>query len=79
MCIRDRASMPLNGLSFFVDSYQRAVANSKDYLEAMHEPTEPDDMPVSYTHLDVYKRQLLLRRGSRACGATPAIRQCATK
>ena len=39
-----QASMPLNGLSFFVDSYQRAVANSKDYLEAMHEPTEPDDM-----------------------------------
>lgn len=38
-----QASMPLNGLSFFVDSYQRAVANSKDYIEAMHEPTEPID------------------------------------
>ena len=38
-----QASMPLNGLSFFVDSYQRAVANSKDYIDAMNEPIEPDD------------------------------------
>lgn len=38
-----QAGMPLRGLSFFVDSYQRAVANSKDYIEAMNEPTEPDD------------------------------------
>ncbi len=38
-----QASMPLNGLSFFVDSYQRAVANSKDFLEAMRESPEPAD------------------------------------
>lgn len=36
-----QAGMPLRGLSFFVDSYQRAVANSKDYLEAMAEKPEP--------------------------------------
>jgi ATP-binding cassette subfamily B protein len=36
-----QASAPLQGLSFFVDSYQRAVANSKDFLEAMREPVEP--------------------------------------
>lgn len=38
-----QASMPLRGLSYFVDTYQRAVANSKDFLEAMSEPTEPED------------------------------------
>ncbi|MCA0228744.1 ABC transporter ATP-binding protein/permease [Patescibacteria group bacterium] len=36
-----QASMPLRGLSYFVDSYQRAIANSKDFLEAMNEPVEP--------------------------------------
>ncbi len=36
-----QASMPLRGLSYFVDTYQRAVANSKDFLEAMKEPVEP--------------------------------------
>ena len=29
--------MPLGGLSYFVDSYQRAVANSRDYLAALQE------------------------------------------
>lgn len=38
-----QAAFPLNGLSFFVDSYQRAVANSKDYLAAMSEQPEPSD------------------------------------
>ena len=38
-----QASMPLRGLSYFVDSYQRAVANSKDFLEAMSEPVEPKE------------------------------------
>lgn len=30
-----QAGAPLRGLSFFVDSYQRAVTNSRDYIEAM--------------------------------------------
>lgn len=38
-----QASMPLRGLSYFVDTYQRAVANSKDFLEAMSEPVEPKE------------------------------------
>lgn len=31
---------PLRNLSFFVDNYQRAVANSSDYLEALEEKPE---------------------------------------
>lgn len=38
-----QAAFPLNGLSFFVDSYQKAVANSKDFIAAMQEPAEPRD------------------------------------
>ena len=38
-----QASMPLRGLSYFMDTYQRAVANSKDFLEAMSEPVEPKE------------------------------------
>jgi ATP-binding cassette subfamily B protein len=37
-----QASMPLGGLSYFVDSYQRAVANSRDYLAALQESPEPE-------------------------------------
>ncbi len=37
-----QAGFPIRNLSFFVDSYQRAVANSKDYLVAMNEPSEPE-------------------------------------
>ncbi|MEO8691540.1 MAG: ABC transporter ATP-binding protein [Candidatus Saccharimonas sp.] len=35
-----RVSAPLNGMSFFVDMYQRAITNSKDYIEAMN--VEPE-------------------------------------
>lgn len=38
-----QASFPLRNLSFFVDFYQRAVANSKDFLAAMDEEPEPSD------------------------------------
>lgn len=37
-----QSSFPLRNLSFFVDNYQRAVANSKDYLEAMAVEPEPE-------------------------------------
>ena len=37
-----QSSFPLRNLSFFVDSYQRAVANSKDYLTAMATEPEPE-------------------------------------
>ena len=35
-----QVSFPLRNLSFFVDNYQRAVANSSDYLEALEEKPE---------------------------------------
>ncbi len=38
-----QAALPMLSLSFFVDSYQRAVANSKDYIKAMSEAPEPED------------------------------------
>lgn len=36
-----QVSFPIRNLSFFVDSYQRASANSRDYLEALQETQEP--------------------------------------
>ena len=42
-----QVSFPMRNLSFFVDSYQRAVANSRDYLEAMNHDPEPDDVNSS--------------------------------
>lgn len=38
-----QTGFPLRNLSFFVDSYQRAAANSKDFLEAMAVEQEADD------------------------------------
>ena len=35
-----QTTFPLQNISFFVDMYQRAVANSKDYAEAMNEQPE---------------------------------------
>lgn len=35
-----QTSRPLEGMSFFIDIYQRAVANSRDYAEAMDEESE---------------------------------------
>lgn len=38
-----QVSFPMRNLSFFVDNYQRAVANSRDYLAALDEKSEPSD------------------------------------
>lgn len=38
-----QVSFPMRNLSFFVDGYQRAVANSRDFIAAMHEDPEPSD------------------------------------
>ena len=51
-----QAGAPLRGLSFFVDSYQRAVANSRDYIEAMEITPEVDQgscMRLSVSHGDI--------------------------
>lgn len=56
-----QATFPLRNLSFFVDSYQRAVANSKDYIAALEEKPESDDIAarlhdgggeVAFHHVD---------------------------
>lgn len=38
-----QVNFPMRNLSFFVDSYQRAAANSKDYLAALQEIPEAED------------------------------------
>ena len=42
---------------------------------ASHEPVIPENTPVSYTHLDVYKRQILLTAFSRSVSTrkTPSM------
>ena len=37
-----QVGFPMRNLSYFVDSYQRAVANSRDYIKAMEEQPEPN-------------------------------------
>ena len=59
MCIRDRVeSEPNRGSSFEVilnlKIVENRVVSSTEQIE-MHETDS--DIPVSYTHLDVYKRQ----------------------
>ena len=38
-----QVSFPIRNLSFFVDNYQRAVANSRDYIAALSEKQEPHE------------------------------------
>ena len=52
-----QVAFPMRSLSYFVDSYQHAVANSKDYLEAMAE------IPESDTHTG---RKLAVEKGEIA-------------
>lgn len=57
-----QVSSPLRQMSFFIDMYQRAVANSKDYTIAMQEQPEPEApgsralhverAEVEYRHVD---------------------------
>lgn len=42
LTLTQQISFPMRNLSFFVDNYQRAVANSKDFLAAMAEQPEPE-------------------------------------
>ena len=49
MCIRDRAEGIPKGLYI-----TEAIADSPAYLAGI----QAGDIPVSYTHLDVYKRQV---------------------
>ena len=57
MCIRDRSSLHALAIDY-VFSRQNTVYNVEE-LDDLISAEIPDDdpIPVSYTHLDVYKRQ----------------------
>ena len=44
--------------------------------EGGHRQFDEEDIPVSYTHLDVYKRQMVHRRGVRTNFSTSAVNVC---
>lgn len=58
----NQVNFPLQRMSFFIDMYQRAATNSKDYVTAMNEVPEPDDPSaealkvtkgkIEYSHVD---------------------------
>lgn len=47
-----QVAFPMRNLSFFVDSYQRAVANSKDFLAAMDEQPESTEARPALAKID---------------------------
>ena len=53
MCIRDRDIRDV--LLFF----QKLKADAKEQISELHLDGEKNLTPVSYTHLDVYKRQTM--------------------
>ena len=69
MCIRDRADCEAHGLVFDVvesipvsEDIKLGTEKRDTHLEAYCENVRP----VSYTHLDVYKRQVLKREKARS-------------
>lgn len=58
----NQVTFPLQRMSFFIDMYQRAAANSRDYIDAMQEKPEPDapgsevlqvrSAKIEYRHID---------------------------
>lgn len=51
-----RINMPLNGMSFFIDMYQRAASNSKDYIEAMQ--VEPEKVESHHREINFKKAKI---------------------
>lgn len=39
----NQVNFPLQRMNFFIEMYQRAAANSKDYIDALNEEPEPDE------------------------------------
>lgn len=62
-----QVSFPMRNLSFFVDGYQRAVANSRDYIAALDETPEPRD--AGRKNLTVTKGKVEYRDVSFSYGA----------
>ena len=59
MCIRDRPPDDIRYLEIAIDFYARLNELTDDELEAAdYSRQEIEEGPVSYTHLDVYKRQI---------------------
>lgn len=54
-----QVAFPMRNLSYFVDSYQRAVANSKDYLSAMAE--KPEVEAASNKHLQIAEGKVVYK------------------
>lgn len=54
-----QASSPLRSLSFFVNNIQRAVANSRDYIAALAEKPEPEN--VHGQQLKVHEGRVVFR------------------
>ena len=64
MCIRDRAGKTLTLYVYDVDSNQQTLYDINTGISVAVEKRSLNSVtatPVSYTHLDVYKRQLLHR------------------
>ena len=57
MCIRDRLNLGSEGHTNIDQVYQELSSRWPEFFSEQ-EQTHPTD-PVSYTHLDVYKRQAL--------------------
>ena len=57
MCIRDRVEMEPKQKILIVDDSEINRAMLKEILGEGYEYLEAENGPVSYTHLDVYKRQ----------------------
>lgn len=66
LALVQQSSFPLRNLSFFVDSYQRAVANSKDFLDAMAEESEPE--PVQTVPLKMHEASIAFEHITFAYG-----------
>lgn len=62
----NQVNFPLQRMNFFIEMYQRAAANSKDYIKAIHEQPEPEDEAA--TELTVTKGKVEYRDVSFAYG-----------
>ena len=63
MCIRDRASPATYEIQQDGSQYFIATASKRLYVDY----DSAKDIPVSYTHLDVYKRQVFFFVYLRSC------------
>ncbi len=67
-----QVSFPLQRMSFFIDMYQRAVANSKDYAQAMSEEPEVID-ETNKTVLDARHAKIEFRDVDFAYGTNKRV------